>query len=698
MRMSGLAMAVLLPLHAAIAQVGAAGPPAHVRSISFRGNRSIGEAELRGVIATQQAPFLYRFGLTRWLGFGEPPTYDPVELRRDVLRIQALYGVRGFPQAEVDTTLRRDGRDLDITFRITEGPPIVVDTVQIVGLAPRERPSTVRKRLPLRAGAPFDRLALQTSVAVLEAMLRDRGYAFARVMGGFEASEEDPPKIVSVTLTADPGPRARIGRVEVVGTESVDHRVVLNTIGLEPGDTYSDSALRHATTRLVRTDLFRRIDVRLADSAPPRRADSVVDVLVRAQLAEHPLQRARVSAGYGTLDCFRSMATVDLFNFTGHGRRLELRARAAQLGVSNPTDWGFQYGPCPALANEDTSRLKLNYHVGATLYEPLLSWEHLRGMVTLYAERHTEFGAYLREALGGELALTHELAARTELRGAYSLAYGKTNATPATFCALLDVCVLQDQAIFRSRRRRSVIALAVSRDRTNALIDPTSGSTALAELRWLPRFLGSDPFVRASRFTFSYTSHTPLGRSGAAAGRVFSWRVSGGRVFAPREQLPSGPRRYAAPEERLYLGGSRTVRGFSEKQLGPVVHVIERDGSIRTSATGGTLMGLVNAELRIPFALFGKRLFAAVFTDAGFIAERWTAALRALRVTPGAGLRIPSVLGPIRIDLGVDPYPVSSGPLYRLVGSELQLVDSDFRPVRRFIDRLNLHLAIGQAF
>ena len=669
-----------------------------VRTIEFRGNHALDTKTLRAAIATQQAPFLYRLGLTRWIGLADAPVLDALELRRDVLRLQALYGVRGFPQAQIDTLLRRRGNDLAITFRIDEGAPIVVDSIRVAGLDTLDRLPDLRKLLPLHTGAPFDRIAFQASASVLETWLRNRGHAFARVTGGFEASAEDPPRSVRVTFSAEPGPRARIGTIDVEGTEGVDDRVVLKTLRIEPGDVYSDSALHEGMVRLQRTDLFRQISVRLVDTAPPNAADTLVDVRIRARLAEYPLRRARVSAGYGTLDCFRSMATVDLFNFTGHGRRLELRGRTAQLGVGRPTDWGLERGPCPMLADEDTSRLKLNYNLAATLHEPLLAWERTTGMVTLYAERHTEFGAYLREAVGGELALTYALRPRTELRGSYSLAHGRTIATPATFCALLAVCLLEDQEIFRDRRRRSIVAVGFSRDRTNSLVDATSGSVLVAELRWSPALLGSDRFVRFTRLTSGFKSHIPLGANGRAAGRVFSWRVMSGILFAPTEQLVSGARRYAPPEERLYAGGSTTVRGFSENRLGPVVHVLEPDSSIATSATGGTVMAVANAELRVPMTLLGLRMFGAVFVDGGLVGDRGHVGLDDWRMTPGMGLRIPSFLGPIRLDLGLNPYAAQAGPLYQLAGTELQLVQNDFRPRLRFIDRLRLHLAIGQAF
>src|SRR2546421_46558 len=164
-----------------------------VRSVTFQGNHAIDEKTLRASIATQQAPLLYRLSLTRWIGLGDPPVFDPMESRRDVLRIQALYGVHGYPEAKIDTTLRNKGAVLDIIFRIAEGKPIVVDSVQIVGLDTVQSLADVRKKLPLQAGAPFDRIAFQTSVAVLEALLRDRGHPFARVTGRVRAQLAEVP-------------------------------------------------------------------------------------------------------------------------------------------------------------------------------------------------------------------------------------------------------------------------------------------------------------------------------------------------------------------------------------------------------------------------------------------------------------------------------------------------------------------------
>jgi outer membrane protein insertion porin family/translocation and assembly module TamA len=661
-----------------------------VRKVQFHGNTSIDEKTLRASIATQQAPLLYRMSLTRWIGLADAPAFDAMEFRRDVLRLQALYGVHGFPNAAIDTTLRRRGDNLDITFRITEGAPIVVDSVRLVGLDTLSNLDELRKLLPLQAHAPFDRIAFQTSISVIEAWLRNRGHPFARVTGGFQASMEDPPKSVLITLTAEPGPRARIANINVEGANAIDPRVVLKTMMIDTGQVFSDSSLHEGMMNLQRTELFRQVRVGVVDTAPSNPTDTLVTVTVRARLAEYPLRRARVSAGYGTLDCLRAMGSVDLFNFSGQGRRLEFRARTSKMGVDQLLN-----SMCRQLQDEDPSRLKLNYNFGVTLHDPLLNWDKTTGMATLYLERHSEFGAYLREAVGGEIALTRQIATDLPLEGSYAFSYGRTLATPATFCALLNVCSLDDQAIFGARRRRSVVSFQLVRDHSNSINDPTDGTTLVTELRVSPALLGSNEFMRFARVTVGYTAHVPIGDT---PGRVFNWRLRVGTVFAPTVNLPSGSRQYVPPDERLFAGGSTTVRGFSENQLGPVVRVINPDSSVQTSATGGTFMTVGNVEARFPMRLLGVQLFGALFVDAGMVTERSHISFGQMRVTPGAGLRMPSMLGPIRLDIGFNPYASQIGPLYRLEGNELTLVDSEFRPPLSLIDRFQLHLSIGQAF
>jgi outer membrane protein assembly complex protein YaeT len=671
-----------------------------VRSLRFKGNTAIDDRTLRVSLATSQAGFFYRFPLTRMLGLGDAPRFDLDDFRRDVLRIEAMYGVRGFPQALVDTTIERDGLDYSIVVSITEGTPMVVDTIVITGAEPHLDRDDIDRALPLRQGDPFDRINFQGAADRLALMLGNEGFAFARVGGGYVVAADG--RSVRVELEAHPGPRAVIERIVVEGADRIDQRVILKAMSLQPGDVYSNTLLEQSELDLFETDLFRQASVRVEDSLPEHPGDSSVTVKVIARVSESPLRRARVSAGYGTLSCFRTMGALDLYNFTGGGRRLELRASTAMLGVGPPLDAGFEHGPCPFLAREDTSRLKLNYNLSLTLHDPLLITRHGTGTLGVFAERHTEVGAFLRETVGGQAAVTRNLADKMPLRLAYELSYGRTVADPATFCTYLNVCRLSDISVFQGRRLQSTVGVRLVRDHTNSAMDPSEGTAVTGEFRFAAGWLGADTLTRFARMSAEFESHHPVGLDG-----VLSWRIEAGTVFSPVVGLSAGAASFTPPEERFYAGGATSVRGFGQSLMGPVVRVLDTvrvndsgvpDSTIRTSPTGGTAMMLGSVEFRYPLPLLRGKLTGAVFVDVGQVVERRAVRLDAMRVTPGIGIRYASLLGPIRLDLAFNPHSPQDSPLYRAAGGSLELVLPVYRPSLSFLERLQFHFSIGQPF
>ena len=125
-----------------------------VRSIDFSGNASTPESRLRALIT-----------LT------EGGAFSPLDLGRSLDNIRADYQNRGFLDVTVpDPLVRYDEQGpLDITFRISEGPQIIVDRIIIDG---NERTSrqTIEKELTLVEGQPLGQSAKLTSETHLMAL------------------------------------------------------------------------------------------------------------------------------------------------------------------------------------------------------------------------------------------------------------------------------------------------------------------------------------------------------------------------------------------------------------------------------------------------------------------------------------------------------------------------------------------------
>ncbi len=679
-----------------------------VRGLSFTGNRAIDDYTLRVSIATSNSSFFARAIPFRWLGFlGEKKYFDEREFRLDVLRIQTLYRASGYVGVQVDTTVRRSDNSVSLSFRIREGQPIRITALSVGGADEIVSQRRLLGRIPLQVGDPFNRLLIQASTDTIRAALRNRGYPYAEVFRNFDEDRENLS--ADVRFEVDPGPFARIDTIEIVGNDEYDDKVIRRVLSVREGQPFSQRSLNESQLDLYRLNAFNYASVVLKDSLPESLDDSLVTVLV--QVAEGPLRRVRLGAGYGTIDCFRTRGSWTLNNFMGDAQTLELNARVSRIGAGDPLTAGFEESVCPGLRREDSRFLKLNYNVSVAFREPFLFDRRTSATLSVTAERHSEFRAFLREAYGGELAVTRQTPVRVPITVTYALMFDRTEADPATFCTFLDVCDLQSTDIFTEFRRRSMVSVGVVRDRTDSPLDPTRGTLLRFDVRHASRFIGSDTLRQFTKGVFDFASHHRVGRQS-----VFSWRVRLGGVTGPTIQLTGDEDRFIPPEERFYGGGANSVRGFSQNELGPLVRVLERsldtlvmngdtafapDTVIRTSPSGGDAALFASVEYRFPLT---RRLSGAIFVDAGQVFDRNDERTTpGLRVTPGAGMRLASPIGPIRLDIGFNPYEPQASPLFEVRESpdevlELVRLPDDFVPRRGFLGRFRFHFSVGQAF
>lgn len=678
-----------------------------VRGLDFDGNHAIDDFTLKNSIATSNSSWWQRFPLVRWLGVGDKRYFDETEFRRDVLRLKLLYIQSGYLEARVDTTVRRSENSVWITFHIHEGEPVRVTELTISGAEGIVPTEELLADIPLAVGEPFNRFQLQASADTIRVALENHGYPYPQVFRNFDMNADR--RVATVHFDVDPGIRATVGTVTVSGERAVSEQVIRRMIPVRVGKPYRLDDIYAAQRDLYRMDVFNYVSVGLADSMPPPSGDSLVTVDVK--VAEGPLHRIRAGAGYGTIDCFRGLIGWTARNFLGGARTLDLTAHVSKIGTGAPFSWGLQRNVCRALSSEqDSTRLELNYNLTATLNEPFFFSRNVSASLTMSAERRSEFQAYLRQGVSGELDITRRTPWDIPITLSYTLSSGRTVADPATFCVFLNVCRLDDTT-FSRRRVQSTLGLSAVRDRTNSTLDPTRGSNISADVRWASSAIGSDSLAQFTRLTGQIASYHRLGRR-----TVFAWRIRGGTIISPSFGFSGQSERFVPPEERFYGGGPNSVRGYSQNGLGPLVRVVDptrgdsvtRNGTTvfvpdtLTSSTGGNQLLFANIELRFPLPGFSGRLSGALFVDAGqvFQRERALASLSNLRFTPGGGIRIASPLGPIRLDVAYNPYRPQAGPLYVLQGSTLVLVDDNFQPPAptTFFGHLKLHFSVGQAF
>ena len=677
-----------------------------VRRLVFSGNHALDNYTLSSAIATTNSGWFARNPLVRWLGMGEKRYLDELEFRRDVVRLLLLYRQSGYMTAVVDTSVRRTTRDAYITFRIHEGEPVRVARLELRGVEGITDTLALRRALPLQVGDPFNRFLLQASADTIVARLRNNGYPYAEVLRNFDS--EAGALRAEVTLEAIPGPVMRVGEVAIHGLNKVDTATVRSMLSVRPGERFRQEALYQSQRGLYAMGVFRSANVVLVDSLGT--SDSTVRVLVQVQ--EGPRHRLRFGGGYGSLDCLRAQTGWTANDFLGGARTLDLSAQLSKIGGRTPPQTAKGLDQlCRPFFTDSLWPDSLNYTLGATLRQPLFISRAHTASVGLFAEKRSEGQIYTRVAVGANLGVTINARRQIPVTIGYGYSVGRTIAEGAVYCNVFKLCDSTSQAFLKDRRSFGAITVTAVRDRVNNPLDPSEGSLATATFLYASRIVGSDASYEFNRAEFEIAKYYPIGRR-----TVFAWRVRSGTILPQKITLAGQRVGYVPPEQRFYGGGPNSVRGYGRNGLGPQVYITTDTTQVDTTVAGGKLFSnvtsaptggnsafVLNAELRFPSPVFAQRMRLGLFVDVGQVWERGDelVAIQGVRVTPGAGVRFTTPLGPVRVDVAYNGYGAERGPLLLQSGDSIVQIRPDYPPAdprKSFWKRLVLQLAVGQAF
>ncbi|HMI47142.1 MAG TPA: BamA/TamA family outer membrane protein [Gemmatimonadaceae bacterium] len=648
--------------------------------LEFEGNKAFSGAELGRIIVTAPSAWARRY---LYLPFTVKHCLDHAELPNDRARLIIFYRRRGYPQVTVDTVVKvlAPGA-VEVRFLIKEGPPMILRSFVIQGLDSVPDRTRITRGLPVRVGGRFDRFTMDAAADTVRMRLHNDGYPRADAVNAFRVN--DSTLSAWDTLYVTTGPRAKIGaiKIDVIPLDSakgqqIPTRIVRRIMGLDSGQLFRENEIVDAQRALYQTEAYQHVSI-----APDSNADTLVTLY--ASLAEAQLHAARVGAGYGTLDCFRVTGEYTDYNFLKGARRLDLTTRVSKIGIGQPLDWAP--GLCPN-AKKDVFSNRLNYYVGATFRQPVFLGLRTVPTITVYSQRVSEYNAYLRTtAIGGVASVVWRGFTRTPITLAYSMDLGRTEAQPALFCALFNLCEEAERERIQRTQQLAVLSLAVTRDRSNNLLSPTRGSVIRLEGRT------SSPVILSNKdLQFNKVIGDASRYLNAGGGNVLAFRIRGGSVFGRNIQSAAA---FVPPQERLYAGGPTTVRGFSQNELGSLIYISsqgvpfltrflstdpttglpdtvvlspETDSTTfkRIVPVGGNSLLVGNVELRLRSPFLPELLQFTIFTDAGEVWNRGAQVSRVkLKVTPGIQLTAFSPVGPVRLAIGYNPYQRPNGPLY----------------------------------
>jgi outer membrane protein insertion porin family len=505
-------------------------------------------------------------------------------------------------------------------------------------------------------------------------------------------------------LTAVPRMQVRVDSIVVLGAEHLGSAEAIRQLRFRPGDLLRLTSLLQSQSNLYGLPIVQLASVAIApDSLQLTPADSAT-ATVLVSIAEAPVNQAEAAVGYGSVECFRTEGEYTNRSFTGGARTLNVQASVSKIGLGGATASGLGRALCNAFAG-DTAENRLDYRANIEFTQPFFISPRNQLGINVYAERVSEPNIYQREAQGGRLSISHRLAPRAVLTGSLETQRATTLASPVLFCRAFRICLPEDLERMSDPRFRNTVGLSYALDRTDNPLNAARGHVLRSGVAWAAPWLGSTiTFVRWTGEAALYRTITP--------GWVFAGSMRLGNFFRTASVDPDRPDNdFLPPEERFYAGGATTVRGFSPNALGRGVYftsdTLDADSSFIDEATfvptGGTSLGIVNAEVRFPSPLFPKLLRLALFIDAGAVGtgNLWNLDASDWRYTPGAGLRVTTPVGPARVDLSYNPYAPQRSVLFyadETTGTITPIRDDFANRAPGFFERLRIHVAIGQAF
>lgn len=688
-----------------------------VKKVELVGDVLLPEDSLRSVIITRPTECRILF-IPFCIGSFGRDVYrlDVAALARDVVRLQLAYRDAGYYGTRVQPAVDpvQGGAGVRVRFAIEPGDRVTLRALDVSGTEGIIPSQEARDQLPLQVGGPFRRNAFLASADMVQAELLRRGYAYAQVLRNY--SLDTIADVAQVQYEAVPGPLVTVDTVLFLGANRLGERTARGQLTFHKGDVLRAAELDRSQRNLYDLGLVSFASVQLApDSLQRDPNEASATVVVR--LVEAPQYLVEAAAGYGTLDCFRGQLRRVDRNFLGAARRLELSASLSKVGVGWPLDAGLDGSLCSALRRDgirDSFSDTVNYQLQANFEQPRLFGTRNSVGLLLQTERVSEVNTFLRQSYGGQLSISRQLGAATLLNTTLTAERGRTEAEDVFFCVVQDVCTRQETAPLRSFRWSNALGAALVRNRVELAEGfPVGGYQLRGGVDWATEAIGSDD--RYLRLVTEGSVFRQL-----APGWVVGARLRGGTFLQGRIGDVSA---YVPPERRFYAGGPSTVRGYTQNALGPGAYVaridsaairesrrdtlgfIDHEGLARRSAIGGTQTVVASVELQLPSPLFSQYLRLATFVDAGQVwAPNTSFARRPIRVTPGAGVRIGTPIGPFRLDAAYRPYSLPSGPLYVFDASDperkLILLKPDYQPPSGsgLLDRIQFQIAVGPAF
>ena len=672
-------------------------------------------SDLSEQLATAKSPkFL---GLWEGVAF-DYEIYDRNVLARDLARVERYCRARGYYEAKVvaGRVIRIDEHHVRVLVSVAPGQPVVTTTVTVPGLEnlPFDVAFDAKRAVALCSDGPcgdtdrFDEQRYESSRAAIVRVLQDHGYAFAEVKSS--AVVDLARHSASATYAINPGPSATFGRITVKGLDEIPEKLVRNALQLRRGQPYSRAEIEEARAALVALGVFSTVDIQEDRSSPDTRAVPL-SVVVR----ESSLRTVRAGIG-ASIDQLEITNTLRLGwesrNFLGGMRRFQIDTRP-----------GITYFPTRLSRIETPTRFFPHNRLRLELRQPAFLEGRTTGFIAGEYNIYPLIFPMAPDAIPEDEFVIgyNELKASSGLQRAF---FGQRMVITPSYNWQVNYPFVYKTTANQSRTPDgfnpiviSYPELAGALDFRDDPINPSRGlfvSNSFQVAGYIFRGDVSDVRIRPEIRTYLPISKKVI----LATKTTFGFLFPSNYGDTLRDTVNGVPIVIATPRDArvvsdqhkllfraFYSGGPNSNRGYGFREVGPhgPVGFLLQGGDVNcfdpasdaeraqcVRPLGGVLLWEASLEIRFPIS---GPLGAVTFVDASHVNRSMRWRFDAPHLSPGAGVRYETPVGPVRLDIGWRLVEhVGSPP------SADQLQDEAVTGPLFGIAPVAVHIALGDAF
>ncbi|MDR1007595.1 MAG: outer membrane protein assembly factor BamA [Campylobacteraceae bacterium] len=548
-----------------------------IKSVDIYGANKLDYSDFEPSIANKEREFM------GWMWGRNDGKVNLFELEQDASKIRDIYYKYGYLDANVSAPYLRvsfDNYNAKLEYKIDEGEKYKVGNTTIVipdGFIDIEK---VQKGFALQSRDIFDIVKLRKDTKKLEDMIADQGYAYVKVYP--DINKDTQNNIVNIIYTVTPADRVYIRDVRIMGNSVTIDRVVRRDVFLAPRDLYNRTDLKDSRDALRRTGYFEDVTIK-----EERVSKDEVDLVV--EVKERQTGMIGGGIGYGSSDGFLINAYVSENNLLGSGVSTSVNVERSDRELSGSV----------SMANPRI--FDSVYSLGGSVYRKDYDYYD-------YDELTSGFYVSLGRKLGRYVS--------TFIRYTYE------TSELSDISAALQRDIDKDTSGYLAKALKSSVMPSISFNNTDDYYLPRRGIAASTSFEFAG--LGGDQeFLKSiTKFSAFYGLEDSIGYDLILRYKAqFGWIEEGG---------------YLPYNEKLYLGGIGSLRGFESSSVSPR----NADGAL----TGGKISFLNTMEISFPMVERIK-MRGALFVDYGMIGDK---SLDEKRASAGAALEWISPMGPIQ--------------------------------------------------